>query len=149
MISDISCDTNILVYSIDLRDAQKHLIAKRVVDTCSDMGCPVSLQCLNEFFRASTVKHLLPIADARRIVQILRRSMKVFPVNEADLLAAMGIYQRYDIQFFDALLIATVERAGCTTLISEDMQHNGRYSGVDVVNPFKLSPAELDQLLTF
>ncbi len=75
--------------------------------------------------------------------------MKVFPVNEADLLAAMGIYQRYDIQFFDALLIATVERAGCTTLISEDMQHNGRYSGVDVVNPFKLSPAELDQLLTF
>lgn len=147
VISGVSCDTNILVYSIDLRDPQKHGIAKRVVDECSDMGCAVSLQCLSEFFRAVTMKHLLPIPDARRIVQILRRSMNVFPMNEADLLNAMAIYQRYDIQFFDALLIATVERAGCTTLISEDMQHEGHYGGVTVVNPFKLSPSKLDHLL--
>ena len=147
VISGVSCDTNILLYSIDRRDPIKHPIAKRVVDACSDAGCALSLQCLNEFFRAAIKKNYVDIDEARSLIEIMRRSMLVFPVNERDLLTAIEIFRTHKLQFFDTLLIATVERAGCTTLISEDMQHGARYGGVTVINPFKLTSTELDQLL--
>ena len=55
--------------------------------------------------------------------------MQIVPAIEEDLAEAIGTYERLGLQFFDALLIATALRAGCTTLFSEDMQHRSSYTG--------------------
>jgi predicted nucleic acid-binding protein len=86
-------------------------------------------------------------ADASAIVGDLRKGMSIIRQTEADLFAAMSIHQQHGFQFFDCFLTATVTRAGCTILFSEDFQHNYTIDTITIVNPFKLSFGELDALL--
>ena len=44
--------------------------------------------------------------------------------------------ERHGIQFYDALIVASAEEAGCNTLYSEDMEDGAVYGTVRVVNPF-------------
>ena len=147
MTSKICFDTNILIYSIDIRDPDKHLVAERVVGACSDMASPVALQALGEFFSAVTRKGLLPSPEAAQIVNTLREASNVIPAIEDDLPAAIEIHQRYGFQFFDCLLAATYIRSGCTTLLSEDFQHTQTIFALTVLNPFRMTEQELGFLL--
>lgn len=147
VISGLTIDTNILIYSIDRRDPSKHRIGSSITETCLDNGCVVALQAINEFFRAVTRKGLLPDVEAIRFVHGVLGAMHVVAPNEGDLVHAMTAHRRYKIRFFDALLLATVQRAGCTILLSEDMQHEGIYDGIQVINPFKISDADLVDLM--
>src|SRR5207249_4020321 len=42
----------------------------------------------------------------------------------------------YGIPFFDALVVASAERAVCSKVYSEDLNHWQSYFGVELVNPF-------------
>ena len=50
---------------------------------------------------------------------------------------AMCIKEEYGIQYYDALIIATAEKLGCTEIVSEDLNDGQLYHGMAVVNPFK------------
>lgn len=147
VIEDVTLDANILVYAVDQRDVRKLEIAKQVIEACGDANCCLPLQALNEFFRATTKNSLRLPHEGRRLVELCQRSMRIVPASEEDLVEAMNTYERLGLQFFDALLVATALRAGCTTLFSEDMQHERVYNGLQVVNPFSLDTDELDKLL--
>ena len=54
-----------------------------------------------------------------------------------DLLAASELCERDKIQFWDALVIRTAQRAGASTLWSEDLQDGRQFGGVRIRNPFK------------
>ncbi len=146
-VTKITLDTNILFYAFDSKEVGKHLLAKRILAACYDMAVPISLQCLGEFYRSATKKHLVSPAEASTIVEDVRKGMPIIQPGEIDLVAAMRIHQQHGLQFFDCLLIATTARAGCTTLFFEDLQHNQVIEGLTIVNPFKLSHQELEALL--
>ena len=146
MISRFTFDTNILIYSIDARDETKHRTAKRLIRSFSDSGCLVALQCLSEFFRATTRKQRLSATDAARVINECRLAMHVVPPSEDDLIEAMKIHQQHGVPFFDALLAATIRRVDCTTLFSEDFQHARSFGTLTILNPFQLTEAELDHL---
>ncbi|CAN5446331.1 PIN domain-containing protein [soil metagenome] len=136
VISSITFDTNILIYSIDTRDPRKHAAAKNIVKSCSAEGAILPLQCLNEFYRATTRKRLLPAADAKIVVQIMLKAMDVVTPSEADLIEAMNANQEHAIPFFDGLLWATAQRAGCTVLLTEDFQDGRILGNVTFRDPF-------------
>ena len=46
------------------------------------------------------------------------------------------------ISYWDAIILAAAENAGCTYLLSEDFQNGRVYGEVTVVNPFTNSPRE-------
>jgi predicted nucleic acid-binding protein len=46
------------------------------------------------------------------------------------------------INFWDALIVASAEQAGCRWLISEDFQAGKRFGKLMVVNPFERPPGE-------
>ena len=50
---------------------------------------------------------------------------------------AIEIKDEYGIQFYDALIVAAAEAAGCETLYSEDMGDGQKYGGILIMNPFK------------
>ena len=129
-------DTNVLIYSVDLRFPEKHAIAKRIVRFCAESGSGVPLQCLSEFYRATTRKHILPLSTAFDVVEETRNAMRVIPPASEDLLAAMQYHQIHKVPFFDGLLLSTVARAGYTTLFTEDFQTSRELGGVTFVNPF-------------
>ena len=57
-------------------------------------------------------------------------------------LRAMEIEERYQLSFWDAMIVQAAESAGCEILYSEDFVHGREYEGVLVVNPFVESGLE-------
>jgi predicted nucleic acid-binding protein len=43
----------------------------------------------------------------------------------------------YGIHFYDGMIVAAAERAGCKRLLSEDFSAGQEYFGVTAVNPFR------------
>jgi predicted nucleic acid-binding protein len=61
-------------------------------------------------------------------------------VTEDTLCAATSLVKRYDLQLFDAILIAGALEADCPVFYSEDMQHDLLIEGrLRILNPFKPS----------
>ena len=62
--------------------------------------------------------------------------MPVVAVDLPLVRSAVDASQRYGISYWDALIIAAAERAGCTRILSEDLNSGQIYNGVPVFNPF-------------
>jgi predicted nucleic acid-binding protein len=43
----------------------------------------------------------------------------------------------YGIHFYDGMIVAAAERAGCQRILSEDFNAGQEYFGVTVLNPFR------------
>jgi predicted nucleic acid-binding protein len=49
---------------------------------------------------------------------------------------ALRISQRFKFSFYDSLIVAAAQSAGCKRLLTEDMQHGQAIDGLRIVNPF-------------
>jgi len=56
--------------------------------------------------------------------------------NVSSILRAMELERRFQLSFWDAMIVQATESAGCELLYSEDLSHGQEYGGVLVVNPF-------------
>jgi predicted nucleic acid-binding protein len=139
-------DTNILIYASDTADAAKKLKARSLLAKMAEVDCVLPLQCLNEFYSATTKKGLLTSRDAERVVRQGLRSFQIVVPEAEDLAAAIEIHRDHRVQFYDALLWMTARRAGCTVFLTED-NHPGRsFGGIALHNPF-VPGFDLEKLL--
>ncbi len=127
--SSFTIDTNILIYAADRTSQPKQQIAGIILEKMIALRGVLPLQCLSEFYRATTRKKLMSPEDAQNIVQHALYSLEIVPSRPEDLVTAMRIHQKHSLQFFDALLISTARRSGCHTLLTEDMQQNQLVDG--------------------
>lgn len=131
-------DANILVYAHDPRDPVKQAVAQRLLaDAIANDTGALSAQVLGEFFNVATrrIVPALSIAEASQVIE----QVSVLPVVPLDLLLvqrAVSTCQRYQISYWDGLIIAAAERAGCTRIFSEDLNAGQLYNGIPLVNPF-------------
>lgn len=147
MTKSFAFDTNVLIYSVDRANLDKHRIAKHIVAMASRSAIDIPMQCMTEFYRAVTRKRILTPLAAEDVVRRTTAVNRLIAPTTGDVLEAMTTHQSHGVAFFDALLLATVIRAGCTTLFSEDFQHGRGFGPLTVRNPFVLSPDELNALL--
>jgi len=49
---------------------------------------------------------------------------------------AIETHKQYQVGYWDSLIIAAAERAGCTEIYSENLNAGQHYHGMPVVNPF-------------
>jgi len=130
-------DTNILVYAFDRSAGKKHALAARLVEQCweDENGC-LSIQVLQEFYVTITRKILKPLEyqAARQIVSDLA-NWRIHTPDTSDLLKAIDMQNTYQLSFWDAMVLQSATRLGCT-LLSEDLSHGETYGEVQVVNPF-------------
>jgi len=101
------------------------------------------MQCLSEFYASTQRKGLLPQASAMAFVTFYAEVLEIVPSGVDDLQSALAMSRLHNFQFFDLLLWAVAQRSGCTTLLTEDMQHGRVLGNVTILNPFKLEPDEL------
>jgi predicted nucleic acid-binding protein len=146
MSARIFVDSNVLVYARDGGEVEKQPVAAAWLEAIwrSRRG-RVSMQVLQEFYVTTTVKLKpgLPVADARREVEELSAWDPV--VADTELLRSAWLVQdRYGLSFWDSLVVAAAQQAGCDVLLTEDLQDGQDLDGVRVVNPFRHSPAEFD-----
>jgi predicted nucleic acid-binding protein len=131
-------DTNILVYAFDHSAGRKHQIASQLVRECweNENGC-LSIQVLQEFYVAVTRKITHPIdpLTARQIISDLGEWQLHVP-GISDFLQAIDFQHNYRLSFWDAMILQSAVRLGCTQLWTEDMNHGQSFGPVQVVNPF-------------
>ena len=58
-------------------------------------------------------------------------------IDADSILAALATEERYQISFWDALIVAAAETAGAQVLYTEDLNDGQRYGQVVVRNPFR------------
>jgi predicted nucleic acid-binding protein len=54
----------------------------------------------------------------------------------ADILAAIDLHSLHGLSFWDALIVRSAKQAGCSILLSEDLQDGRAFNGLRVMNPF-------------
>ena len=78
----------------------------------------------------------MPATEAYRWVEYHQRLFPVVTADESDLAVAVRAVEHHGLSFWDAMLWATAQRAGCRMLFSEDLQDGHRLGDVLFVNPF-------------
>lgn len=138
---DCFIDTNILVYAFDQSAGLKHAIAVQLVKDCweNETG-HLSIQVLQEFVVNVTRKIDSPLDHqmARQIVADLAE-WRVHSPEVSDLLQALEFQERYQLSFWDAMVVQSATSLGCKKLLSEGLSHGQMYGDVQVFNPFKES----------
>jgi len=138
MSDKVFFDTNVLVYAFDRKQHEKSKIAKRLIRDYGSAGnLVISTQVLQEFYAVVTRvgKQLLNKEEAEFIVN----DFAEFPVIQVDktiIAQAMRRHQTDAFSFWDSLIVEAALQAGCTTLLSEDMQNARKISALKIHNPF-------------
>ncbi len=125
-------DTNILVYAFS-DDVKKARAAQLLRQPFS-----LSVQALNEFVHV--LKRRMRF-DPQRIASsaddVKWAAHTIFPVTVETHSEALVLSSRYNLSFYDALMVACALQAGAAILYSEDMQHHLRIDDrLSIVNPF-------------
>ena len=131
-------DTNVLVYAYDVADARKHRIAQDLLRRAVGGEFLTSGQVLAEF--AATLLHKLsPPLGQKDITSVLDglSPIRLVSVDGGTVRRAVETRAAYGVHLYDALILATAERAGCARVWSEDMNSGQEYFGVTVRNPFR------------
>jgi predicted nucleic acid-binding protein len=132
-------DSNILVYAYDLAAGRKHHIARDIVaHLWQTRAGVVSNQVLQEFYVNITRKLSKPLP--RPIARQIIATYAVWPVYSPavdDVVHASDVEERYQVSFWDALILVAARRSRVERVLSEDMQSGHRLNGVLVENPFQ------------
>ena len=133
------CDTNVIVYAYDSSAGAKREQAMRLMNRLWETSAGIlSVQVLQELFVTLTrkVAQPLPLPQARQLVSDLA-TWPVFAPDSADVLEAIDGTARWQISFWDAMLVTAARKAGANLIWSEDLNDGQQYDGVTVRNPFR------------
>ncbi len=130
-------DTNVLVYAHDVSAGAKRERAAALVRDLwrSREGC-LSVQVLQEFYTVTTRKQGLTPVAAERLVERYTRWALHEPAG-ADVMSAIRLHQDALISFWDAMVVTSALRLGCSVLWSEDLNAGQTLLGIRVENPFR------------
>ena len=134
-MNKVFLDTNLIVYANDARDAQKQTRAIELVSAAMRDGTGViSTQVMQEY---AVVAHGKLRQDPDTILRqlLLLESLEVVQITPALIRRALELQFRYQIEFWDASILAAAEHSRCQVLWSEDLNPGQLYATVRVENP--------------
>jgi predicted nucleic acid-binding protein len=144
MSDKVFVDTNILLYAHDRSAGAKYERARSLIEKLWDSGGGVlSTQVLQELcvnLRRKTA-HPLSIEQTRALLQDYLSWDIVINTAES-ILEALTIEQRYNISFWDALIVQAAGSAGVSVVYSEDLADGQKYGPLRVVNPLNHSASD-------
>ncbi|RCX11563.1 PIN domain-containing protein [Extensimonas vulgaris] len=131
-------DTNVLVYAVDASDRLRQETAlARIAQASARDTVVLSTQVLQEFYQITTRKLRPPLPATEALQQLERLSaFYVMGSTAQSVLAAAQLAERYQLQWWDALILESALRANADLLLTEDGQHGQRFGKLVVENPF-------------
>ena len=136
----IFIDTNILVYSYDRLNKEKHKISVDLLTKLMEKNeIVVSTQVINEFIVVMTGKVTYPLSleVVESHVKKFNQVFDIHPIQITDCIKALSIAKRYKFSYWDSLIVATAMNSGCSLLYSEDMQSGQTIEEkLTIMNPF-------------
>ncbi|MGH3448521.1 MAG: PIN domain-containing protein [Nocardioidaceae bacterium] len=128
-------DTNVFAYALDSSEQPKQALAQHLIDQRRD-DIVVSTQALVELYAVCTRKLGMDRASARQAVEALT-GFGVVDTDRALVLSALALSESAQLSIFDAAIVCAAQRAGCSALLTEDLNTGQRFGDVVVENPFE------------
>ncbi|MBN1166873.1 MAG: PIN domain-containing protein [Methanospirillaceae archaeon] len=134
-------DTTILCYALDTGEPEKRAVAVELLSQCwrSETVLAVSVQNLAEFSVVLTekVKHPVPDAVVTRFIQnvVSFDGWRVIGYDPGTIIDAVGIRGKYSLNFWDALIVATMKQHNIDTIYTEN-SHFKKIPWMTVIDPF-------------
>jgi predicted nucleic acid-binding protein len=132
-------DTNILVYCFIDGAKEKRETARKIVRRALEKREGViSYQVVQEFLNVATRKAVPRMTQAEAqayLSKVLMPLCEVFP-DAALYSNALSIADETGWSFYDSLVVSGAVTAGCSVLITEDMQAGRKVRGIEIRNPF-------------
>lgn len=137
MSAEAFIDSNVLVYLFDKSAPAKRGRAESLVEDAMSVGSAcISHQVVQECLNVAIRKFAASPEQANQFLSdVLLPLWKINPTS-ALFAEALGLRARFRFGFYDSLIVAAALQANCTTLYSEDLQHNQRIEQLTIVNPF-------------
>lgn len=133
-------DTNVFIYAADRADLRKQEAAYVWrAELWKTRRGRTSFQVLQEFYAKAIRKWPTARDDARAEVRDLL-AWRPLHITADILLRSWKIQDRYQLSFWDSLIVASAQVASCKYLLTEDLQPEQDMDGVLVINPFLSSP---------
>lgn len=127
-------DTNVFVYAVDDRDLGKQEQARAALRERVD-DIVISSQVCAEYFRVVVERLGVPVEEARDGTAWIARFPSI-PIDPELVLEAVALVVNPGLSIWDAMIVRAAARAGCATLLTEDLHAGTTIDGVEVVNPF-------------
>ena len=131
----ITADSNVFVYLYDDLAPEKRATAEFVVRALAERRSAVALQVVGEVQNVLRRKFKIPNWKAAQVGYNLLQTFETFAYSRDAVDRALGQLSAGHRSYWDALLLASADEAGCTTLLSEDMGSGERLGSVEIVNP--------------
>ena len=139
-------DTEILLASVDDRDAERQARAREWISFCwQTRSGRISSQVLNELYNQAIQRF-----DGPHVLQQVRaqvRRLRVWLPPHLDSYTVDGAWDlqdRYRLGYWDALILSSAHQQGCRYLLTEALPHDQPMDAVRPINPFLVTPNELD-----
>lgn len=133
-------DTNIFVYSLDRTvPAKARRAATLIRDGLENGNGIVSYQVVQEFFNVAFRRFAQPMSAfaAEEYLNTIFRPLLVVHSSPALFISALQVYAQHHLSWYDSLIVAAAQEAGCSVLYSEDMQHGQRVNHLRIEDPFR------------
>ena len=132
-------DTNVLIYAEASDVPAKQRTALDLLKRLYEEALGVlSTQVLQEYCNVALKKLRLPVQHVRAQLDLYEQ-FEVIQVTPAIIQAGLDLHQTRSVAFYDAIIVASAQIAGCNVLWTEDMNAGESVGGLRIINPFATS----------
>jgi predicted nucleic acid-binding protein len=136
MQDKVFLDSNILIYCYSNSELEKQKVARNIFERYDNPN--ISKQVINEVSNIFFKKFKLDSNSVENAVLQISNLVTILDFTLITQIKAIRLKKDYNLQFYDALIIATALENNCTILYSEDMQDGLVVENkLTIVNPFK------------
>ena len=137
MQDKVFLDTNILIYCYSVDEQEKQEKALKLLDKHSENSL-ISTQVINELSNVLFKKFKLSSVEIENTILEIDNHISIVNFTLTTQIKALKIKDKYKLQFYDSLVIATAIENNCTIVYSEDMQDGLLIEKIlTIVNPFR------------
>jgi predicted nucleic acid-binding protein len=132
-------DTNVFVYTFDPAAPKKSRIAAELIERGlrTRQGI-VSSQVIQEFFNVALRRFAVPFSapECEQYLSMVFRPLWAVNPSAALFLEALQLRTKYQLAWYDSLIVAAAIEADCGVLYTEDLQQGREFGELRIQNPF-------------
>ena len=134
MSGDAFIDSNVWLYAFMDESSPKHASAKALIEQDRVV---LSTQVVNEVCNNLIRKAGYTEPEIQQTIQNWAAVYQILDVTLPMIRQASVLRIAYRLSYWDSLILATAQDAGCSVVYSEDMQDGLRIGALTLRNPFK------------
>jgi predicted nucleic acid-binding protein len=138
MQDKVFIDTNIIIYSYSKDEPSKRTTALELLGRYDERAI-ISKQVINELANILSKKFKLCSSEIESVLLELDTEFNIVDFDLSTQIKAIKLKDSYNLQFYDALIIATALENRCAIVYSEDMQDGLIVDEkIKIINPFNV-----------